>query len=289
VIEPRAEPFGGSVIRVTLSTLVTGLRVRRIATRAPLVVAVAAVALAGLAQTSQYTVRHGDTLSSIAARQHTTVDAIAQANGIANPDRIIEGQLLTIPDPANANAAATPRVVVQPGDTLTKISIRTGVPIDTLIAANGLPSPYNVYTGGSLLLAVRNSVAFAPLKRCPVAGARFMNDWGFGRADTGWHEGTDMMAPRGTQILAPVSGTVTQGVGSIGGNFFRLVGADGTMYYGAHMATFGKAGKVKAGDVLGTVGSTGDADGGPTHLHFGIYPANGSAVNPYQSLVAACR
>lgn len=254
-----------------------------------LLAVVAVVAVAGLAQTNQYTVRRGDTLSSIAARQHTTVQALVQANGITNPDRIIEGQLLTVPDPASANASEVPMVAVQPGDTLTKISIRTGVPTATLIAANGLPSPYHVYTGGSLLLAVRNASAFAPLTRCPVAGARFMNDWGFGRADTGWHEGTDLMAARGTPIVAPVSGTVTQGIGTIGGNFFRLVGADGTTYYGAHMSTFGKAGKVKAGDVLGTVGNTGDADGGPTHLHFGIYPAGGPAVNPYQSLVAACR
>ena len=284
MIEPRAEPFGGSVIRVTVSP-----RIRRIVGRAPLVVAVAAVAVAGLAQTSQYTVRRGDTLSSIAAKQRTSVDALVQANGIANPNRIIEGQLLTIPDPANANAPATPMVAVQPGDTLTKISNRTGVPLDTLIAANGLPSPYNVYTGGQLLLAVRNSASFPALAQCPVPGARFMNDWGFGRADTGWHQGNDMMAPRGTKILAPVSGTVTQGVGSIGGNFFRLVGSDGTMYYGGHMDTFGKAGKVKAGDVLGTVGSTGDADGGPPHLHFQIHPGSGPSVNPYKALVAACR
>jgi murein DD-endopeptidase MepM/ murein hydrolase activator NlpD len=97
------------------------------------------------------------------------------------------------------------------------------------------------------------------------------------------------MAKRGTPIIAPVSGTVTQGVGTIGGNFFRLVAADGTSYYGAHLSSFAKSGKVKAGDVLGTVGNTGDADGGPPHLHFEIHPAGGAAVNPYSFLVAACR
>src|SRR3954452_13994595 len=175
VIATRAEPFGGSVIRVPVCS-----RVRQVAARASLLAVVAAVAVAGLAQTNQYTVRRGDTLSSIAARQHTTVQALVQANGITNPDRIIEGQLLTVPDPASANASEVPMVAVQPGDTLTKISIRTGVPTATLIAANGLPSPYHVYTGGSLLLAVRNAPAFAPVRRCPVAGARSLTDWGFG-------------------------------------------------------------------------------------------------------------
>jgi murein DD-endopeptidase MepM/ murein hydrolase activator NlpD len=116
-----------------------------------------------------------------------------------------------------------------------------------------------------------------------------MNDFGFPRADTGFHQGNDMMAPRGANVIAPVSGTVTQGVGKIGGNFFRLTGADGTSYYGAHLSAFGKSGKVKAGDVIGAVGNTGDADGGPTHLHFEIHPAGGDAVNPYQYLVKACR
>jgi murein DD-endopeptidase MepM/ murein hydrolase activator NlpD len=97
------------------------------------------------------------------------------------------------------------------------------------------------------------------------------------------------MAKRGTPIVAPVGGTVTQGVGTIGGNFFRLVAADGTSYYGGHMNSFGKSGKVKAGDVLGTVGNTGDASGGPTHLHFEIHPAGGAAINPYSYLIAACR
>lgn len=261
---------------------------RRTAATLTVIGAVAVVAIAGMAQTGRYTVRRGDTLTSIAQRQKRSVEALAQANGITNVNRIAVGQVLTIPDPSGpVNPADT--VVVQPGDTLSRISARTRVPIDALIAANGLTSPYNVYAGGKMLLGVRNAAATGPLKRCPVAGARFMSDWGFFRADTGFHQGTDMMARRGTQILAPVSGTVTQGVGTIGGNFFRLVAADGTMYYGAHMATFGKKGSVKAGDVLGTVGNTGDAEGGPTHLHFEIHPAGGAAVNPYQYLIAACR
>jgi murein DD-endopeptidase MepM/ murein hydrolase activator NlpD len=180
-------------------------------------------------------------------------------------------------------------VAVQAGDTLTRIAARTGVPIGTLIAANGLVEPFRVYTGGQLLLGVRNDAPTAALRYCPVSGARFMNDWGFARANTGFHQGNDLMVKRGAPVVAPVSGAVTQGTGTIGGNFFRLVGADGTSYYGAHLDSFGKKGTVKAGEVLGTVGNTGDAAGGPTHLHFEIHPAGGAAVNPYTLLIAACR
>jgi murein DD-endopeptidase MepM/ murein hydrolase activator NlpD len=171
---------------------------------------------------------------------------------------------------------------------LARVAARTGVHSWTIAAANGLTKPYQLYVGGQLLLSVRNRASTSPLVRCP-ARATFMNDWGFPRSDTGFHQGTDMMAARGTPIVAPASGTVTQGVGSIGGRYFRLTAKDGTVYYGAHMSRFGKSGRVKAGDVIGYVGNTGDAAGGATHLHFEIHPAGGAAVNPYSYLVRACR
>jgi murein DD-endopeptidase MepM/ murein hydrolase activator NlpD len=253
---------------------------------------VALTAIAGLAQTGRYTVRRGDTLTTIAARNGTTVKALADANGIRNPNLILIGQELSIPGqqaPTTAPTGSPGIVVVQAGDTLSTVSARTGVPVATLIAANGLKPTSWLYTGGQLLLAPRNNPPTTALTQCPVPGARFMNDWGFARSDTGFHQGNDMMAKRGTPVLAPVSGTVTQNVGSISGNQVRLVGADGTLYVGAHLDKYGKSGKVKAGDTIGYVGDTGDAKGGPTHLHFEVHPGGGSAVNPYQLLVAACR
>jgi murein DD-endopeptidase MepM/ murein hydrolase activator NlpD len=266
--------------------------VRRTGTTALLVGAVALTAIAGLAQTGRYTVRRGDTLSSIASRNGTTVQALAMTNGIRNLNFILIGQSLTLPGSQGAQAQASQSagiVVVQPGDTLAKLAARTGVPAATIAAANGLKSTSMLFAGGQLLLAPRSSGPVAALARCPVRSARFMNDWGFPRSDTGFHQGNDMMAKRGTPVVAPVSGTVSQNVGSISGNQFRLVGSDGTLYVGAHLDKFGKSGKVKAGDVIGYVGDTGDAKGGPTHLHFEIHPGGGSAVNPYLTLVAACR
>jgi murein DD-endopeptidase MepM/ murein hydrolase activator NlpD len=257
--------------------------------------AIALVAMAGLAQTGRYTVRRGDTLSAIAARNGTTVQALVAANSIRNPNLIVIGQSLSMDGGSTATTTSTSSdsgaaiVVVQPGDTLATVAARTGVPADTIMRANGLRPTSMLYTGGQLLLAPRNMPPSTALTRCPVASAHFMDDWGFTRTDTGFHQGNDMMAKRGTPVVAPVSGTVTNVVGSISGNQFRLVGADGTLYIGAHLDKFGKTGKVKAGDVIGYVGDTGDAKGGPTHLHFEIHPGSGAAVNPYYVLVAACR
>jgi len=248
--------------------------------------------------TGRYTVRKGDTLAGIARAQHSTVSAIAGANGISNPNYIRAGQVLTIPGSGGGSSSAptgaqktfngTGIVIVQRGETLSRVAARAGVSSWVIAKANGLSKPYNLFVGSQLLLSVRNAASTSPLVRCPVH-ARFMNDWGFPRSDTGFHQGTDMLAPRGTPIVAPASGTVTQGTGSIGGRYFRLIAKDGTMYYGAHMSKFGKSGRVKAGDILGYVGNSGDAAGGATHLHFEIHPAGGAAINPYSYLVRACR
>ena len=82
------------------------------------------------------TVRLGDTLTSIASRSHTTVAALAAANGITNPDRIVAGTVLHLPGTAapstgasgpgpGANATGAPQtVVVRLGDTLSAIAAR---------------------------------------------------------------------------------------------------------------------------------------------------------------------
>lgn len=100
--------------------------------------------------------------------------------------------------------------------------------------------------------------------------------------------GTDVFAFKGTPVIAPVSGTLELRKGSIGGNAFYLKGVDGVTYYGAHLDTItAPAGPLKAGDQIGTVGNTGNADGGTPHLHFEIHP-NGVAVNPYPTLKRWC-
>jgi murein DD-endopeptidase MepM/ murein hydrolase activator NlpD len=97
------------------------------------------------------------------------------------------------------------------------------------------------------------------------------------------HHGVDIFAPRGTPVLAAAGGIVTSvGTNGLGGNVVWIArpGRREAHYY-AHLehqlvtpGTF-----VAAGDVIGTVGNTGNARGTLPHLHFGIYTAGG-AVDP---------
>lgn len=123
----------------------------------------------------------------------------------------------------------------------------------------------------------------------PVAGlAHYTDDWGAIRTSPTlhYHEGTDIFAPRGTPVIASADGEVSRLVEDslIGGNALRLTTKAATYFYYAHLDGFApgleKGDRVKRGDVLGFVGSTGNAKSTADHLHYGIYRAGGEAINP---------
>jgi murein DD-endopeptidase MepM/ murein hydrolase activator NlpD len=97
------------------------------------------------------------------------------------------------------------------------------------------------------------------------------------------HRGIDIFADAGTAVLAPEAGTVRFTTDPLGGLVFYLMGASGTRYYGAHLRGYvGKDRAVAAGEQIGFVGTTGNARGGPAHLHFQL---DGGDTNPYPLLM----
>ena len=139
-----------------------------------------------------------------------------------------------------------------------------------------------VASGGARIIGSGNWI-------CPVQGPRsFTNDWGFPRSGGRRHQGTDIMSPRGTPVVASVAGTVTHRTGGLGGLAYYLRGSDGNTYYGAHMSGFGASGTVAAGTVIGYIGNSGNASGGVNHLHFEIQPGGGGPTNPYPTLRQYC-
>lgn len=140
---------------------------------------------------------------------------------------------------------------------------------------------------------------------CPVDQPRAVYD-GFGapRYAGGYHPhaGNDIVAPEGTPIRAPFPGTARASSNTLGGYAVYVYGSAGYVY-NAHLMQPGYTGTVQAGDIIGYVGNTGDAQGGVTHDHFewhpnavpGSWPTSaygytliGSALNPYPLLQAVC-
>ncbi len=124
---------------------------------------------------------------------------------------------------------------------------------------------------------------------CPVPGSSFRNDWGNPRSGGRQHEGTDLFAPMGSPIAAPVSGTVKKYEGGNAGLAFYLYGSDGVEYFGAHLSVLTKTGPVRAGEIFAAVGDSGNAKGGTAHLHFEIHPTKKTKANPYPTLATQCQ
>ena len=125
---------------------------------------------------------------------------------------------------------------------------------------------------------------------CPVPGYTTIND-DFGRivrlphVPVHVHQGNDIVAPTGSPIVAPFDGYASTSRGKLGGIEIRVFGPAGYVY-NAHASALGKLGWVSTGDVVGYVGSTGDATGPHDHLEW--HPGDGPAQDPHALLVAAC-
>lgn len=116
--------------------------------------------------------------------------------------------------------------------------------------------------------------------RFPVAGrATYSHDWWYPRFGPGWrlHQGTDVFGERGTPLRSPADGVVRFGDGGLGGISTYVTQADGTYFYLAHLEGRPPGLKngqtVKTGDIVGYLGSSGNATGGSPHLHFEVHPA----------------
>lgn len=119
-----------------------------------------------------HVVQPGEGLYRIALQYGVTVDDLMAANGLSNPDQIYAGQVLVIPGaqaapPVTSAPAATGGPVgaihvVQPGETLFRISQQYGIPVSALSAANGLLNPAQIYVGQTLTIPGTGGPVSAP-------------------------------------------------------------------------------------------------------------------------------
>ena len=117
-----------------------------------------------------------------------------------------------------------------------------------------------------------------------VAKRQIANTWGAPRGTGRRHEGQDIFAPKGTPILSATRGYVYKiGENNLGGQTVSVIGSGGRVYYYAHLDSYAPGlevgDRVSTRTVLGYVGTTGNAQGTPPHLHFGVYTFTG-AINP---------
>lgn len=136
----------------------------------------------------------------------------------------------------------------------------------------------------------------------PVSGisAEQLDDsFADGRGGTRVHEAIDIMAPAGTPVVAAADGRIVKLFTSVPGGLtiYQFDPGETLAYYYAHLQGYAdglvEGQEVRRGDVIGYVGSTGNADPSAPHLHFAIFMLGpeknwwqGTAVNPYPLLVS---
>jgi murein DD-endopeptidase MepM/ murein hydrolase activator NlpD len=185
-----------------------------------------------------HVVRRGDTLWSLAERYGTSVDALAAANEIDDPERISVGQRIRVPDRPTLRA---------PGSGI------GGATVGSVNATYRSPSRRGR----------------APQLRWPTGG-RLSSQ--FGRRGASMHEGIDIAAASGTPVRAAAAGRVVHSDWSISGygNLVILEHRGGlvTLYAHNRVNRVRVGQQVDAGQVIAEVGKTGHATG--PHLHFEV-------------------
>ena len=117
-----------------------------------------------------------------------------------------------------------------------------------------------------------------------ISKRQIADTWQAQRGTDRKHQGQDIFARRGTPILSATNGYIYKiGENNLGGQTVSVIGAGGRIYYYAHLDSYARGlevgDRVSTRTVLGYVGTTGNAQGTPPHLHFGVYTATG-AINP---------
>ena len=114
----------------------------------------------------------------------------------------------------------------------------------------------------------------------PVFGqSAYIATFGAPRAGATYHRGDDIFGTLGQPVVAVTDGTVfSVGYDTTAGNQLWLLDDFGDEFYYAHLSAFSTAAKngarVRAGDVIGFMGNSGDAAQTPVHLHFEVHPAS---------------
>jgi peptidoglycan LD-endopeptidase LytH len=155
--------------------------------------------------------------------------------------------------------------------------------------AKQLAAQYGFQGGGTL---APPPGADGPFYWCPVDPPRsYIDDFGYPRVGH-THQGNDIFAPEGTPIRAPFPGRAVESYDGLGGIVVHVYSTQngGDYVYNAHLTRHAGVNgqQVQPGDLIGYVGTTGNAQGTSPHDHFEYHPGGGSAISPYVYLNEVC-
>ncbi|MCL2600615.1 MAG: M23 family metallopeptidase [Treponema sp.] len=228
----------------------------------------------------KYTVHEGDDLLSLAARSNIPFSTLATLNRLNNSTALQPGMVMLMP--------SVPGIFVpdDPESDLERLLSSSRFPategewsVLTIPDAGGGRNVFHFFPGEEFTPPERAFFLNPGFFRFPLLNFRLTSGYGMRSCPMGghphFHRGVDLAAPTGTEIFAAADGVVTEtGFDRILGYFVRISHArNWTTLYG-HMQRIGTAAgtTVRAGTLIGWVGSTGYSTG--PHLHFEMWQGN---------------
>lgn len=193
------------------------------------------------------------------------------------------------------------RTAPPPGDATEPSARRIDAPAATARPSTGMRPTRPAATQAGPTVAPGTRVTGSPASLIvPVQGvppAALSDTYDDPRGSDRLHEAMDIMAPAGTPVLATADGTIEKLFDSANGGLtiYQFDPTETWCYYYAHLQRYApgleEGDTVRRGEVIGYVGSTGNANAAAPHLHFGIYLlgeekqwSRGTPVNPYPLL-----
>ncbi|HCF50949.1 MAG TPA: hypothetical protein DER60_11755 [Syntrophomonas sp.] len=239
----------------------------------------------GLSTGRDHVVRNGDTLWALSREYHVDLDALLLMNNLDENDLLTVGRTLKIP---------ISTCTVKKGDTLSSLASRYQVSVEALAMANQGKDPYQLEVGDVLIIPgfEADSIAASSTPSrgysidlaafgWPVSGAVTS---AYGWRKSGFHHGVDIAQETGAPIKAAADGIVIfSGAKPIYGKTVIISHNDGreTLYAHAQSILVHKNQRVRKGQIIALVGTTGRTTG--PHVHFEV-KLNGKTVNPLSQL-----
>jgi murein DD-endopeptidase MepM/ murein hydrolase activator NlpD len=251
-------------------------------------VAVAGAALAVTGPAGVHFVNRGDTLMSIAHRNHISVVELARANGLAPSARLKLGMKINVPaGPRSAAAslpAATPAVVAPVAAVAPAAKMAAAEPVQRVRLAQATTTPEEVAAEQPVKAA--EAVGALPTFRWPVRG-RVITSYG-AKTNGKQNDGINVAVPEGTPIKAAEDGVVAYSGNELKGygNLVLVRHANGyvTAYAHASELIVKRGETIKRGQVIAKSGQSGEV--GSPQLHFEIRKGS-TPVDPLQFLNGA--
>ena len=235
-----------------------------------------------------YTVVKGDTVYGISRRHGVDMSELVRLNGIKPPYTIAVGQTLRVPDPSGPPTQVATANLVASGSAAVAKTPRPA-PVASSAPAPVSPPP----AAGAPPRAVPVAATTGPVPRPPPrAGSKFLRPVqgevvsGFGAQGKGYHnDGINILAPRGTEVLAADNGVVAYAGNALRGfgNLVLVKHAGGwtTAYAHVDQILVRRGQTVKRGQLIARVGSSGNV--AQPQLHFEIRKG-ARAVDPERLL-----